>query len=194
MYLDSSQLTRVGERYRSELLHGDGANDHLTTPLGVKPSAIERKLSFCVLWEILKYHNNWCTSFSTDNQNGHQILQQLAETPAVSRGIRLHSNLSHYVHFPSVHNLLACLDSVVDGWGHVCIGPSLQDNSWGTRGKEERGKSSLEEKTNTPANFHYKINVETRLNFHDFISWPLKKLSQCLFIFYVCSLVIMVLQ
>lgn len=46
---------------------------------------------------------------------------------------------------------MACLDGVVNGRGHVRIGPSPQDDSRGTWGEEERGKSSLEKETNTPA-------------------------------------------
>jgi hypothetical protein len=53
MYLDSSQVTRVGECNRNELLHRNGTHHHLTTPLGEKPSEMEGKLHYvCVVCEI----------------------------------------------------------------------------------------------------------------------------------------------
>ena len=57
---------------------------------------------------------------------------------------------------------MANLDSVVNGRGHVCIGPSLQDDSRGTRGKEERRESSLEKETNTPTNLKHLAEQEKK--------------------------------
>ena len=53
MYLDSSEVTRISEGHWSELLHGNGADYHLTTSLGVKPPTIKRKLhSMTCVWDF----------------------------------------------------------------------------------------------------------------------------------------------